>query len=87
MMLDCCNSKKSLPVLIALLVVAQIDLASAFGWPLSLLTLLHLTPAPDDLCRGLCSGIGTALDFAVVYLLLRRWARRALKTSGASQFD
>ena len=42
--LDTCSLKKSLPILIALLVVAQIDLASAAGWPGALLSLLHLTP-------------------------------------------
>ena len=56
--LDTCSLKKSLPLLIALLVVAQIDLASAYGWPNSLLSLLHLTAAPDDQCRGYLRGAG-----------------------------
>ena len=43
--IDTCSLKTSLPLLIALLVVAQVDLASAFGWPQSLLSLLHLTAA------------------------------------------
>ena len=60
-----CSLKKSLPVLIALLIVAQIDLASAAAWPGALLSLLHLTPAPDDLCRGVCSGLGASLDVIV----------------------
>ena len=51
-LLDSCSLKKSLPVLFALLVVAQIDLASAFGWPQSLLSLVHLTAAHDDLLPG-----------------------------------
>ena len=53
--LDTCSLKKSLPFLIALLLVAQIDLASAAGWPSALLSVLHLTAAPDDFCRGVCS--------------------------------
>ena len=76
--LDACSLKKSLPILIALLVVAQIDLASAAGWPGALLSLLHLTAAPNDLCRGVCAGIGSSIDVLVVYQLVRIWARRAL---------
>ena len=30
---DTCSSRKSIPLLIALLIVAQVDLASAFAWP------------------------------------------------------
>ena len=75
-LLDTCSLKKSLPFLIALLVVAQIDLASAAGWPRALLSLLHLTAAPDDLCRGVCSGIGTSIDVLVVFQLARIWAKR-----------
>jgi len=77
-LLDTCSLKKSLPFLIALLVVAQIDLASAAGWPSALLSLLHLTAAPDDLCRGVCSGIGSSIDVLVVFQLARMWAKRAL---------
>ncbi len=76
--LDACSLKKSLPILIALLVVAQIDLASAAGWPGALLSLLHLTASPNDLCRGICAGIGSSIDVLVVYQLVRIWARRAL---------
>ncbi len=76
--LDTCSLKKSLPILIALLVVAQIDLASAAGWPGALLSLLHLTAAPNDLCRGICAGIGSSIDVLVVFQLARIWARRAL---------
>ncbi len=79
-MLDTCTLKKSLPLLIALLVVAQIDLASAVGWPITLLSLLHLTAAPDDLCRGVCSGIGASIDVLVIYQLARIWAKRAMQT-------
>ena len=77
--LDTCSLKKSLPILIVLLVAAQIDLASAAGWPGALLSLLHLTPAPDDLCRGVCSGLGTSLDVIVIFQLARIWAKRALQ--------
>ena len=42
-LLDTCSLKKSLPLLLALLVIAQIDLASAAAWPVPLLSLLHLT--------------------------------------------
>jgi hypothetical protein len=84
---DTCSLKISLPLLIALLVVAQIDLASAAGWPSALLSLLHLTPAPDDLCRGVCSGIGSSIDVLVVFQLARIWARRAMQGSRGPQHD
>jgi len=74
---DSCSLKKSLPVLLALLVVAQIDLASAVGWPSGLLSLLHLTAAPDDSCRAVCAGIGASIDVLVIYQLARIAARRA----------
>ena len=78
-MLDTCTLKKTLPLFIALLVVAQIDLASAAGWPNSLLSLLHLTAAPDDMCRGVCSGIGTSIDVVAIYQLARICAKRAMQ--------
>lgn len=78
-LLDTCSLKKSLPILIALLAVAQVDLASAAGWPNSLLSLLHLTSAQDDLCRGVCAGIGASIDFLVVFQLARICAKRALQ--------
>ncbi len=62
--LDTCSLKKSLPILFALLIVAQIDLASAAGWPAALLSLLNLTPAPDDGCRGMCAGLGACSMFS-----------------------
>ena len=37
---DSFNPKKSLPFLIALLLVAQVDLACAFGWPQTLLLVV-----------------------------------------------
>ena len=78
-LLDICSLKKSLPVLFALLVAAQIDLASAAGWPQTLLSLLHLTAAHDDLCRGVCAGIGTSIDVLVVFQLARILAKRAMQ--------
>jgi hypothetical protein len=75
---DSCSLKISLPLLIALLAVAQVDFASAFGWPHVLLSILHLTPAPNDLCRGICAGIGATLDVMVIYQLVRIWAKRHL---------
>ena len=78
--LDTCSLKKSLPLLIALLVVAQIDLASAAGWPNSLLSLLHLTAAPDDYCRGSCAGLGLSLDVLVIFQLARIFVKRAMQT-------
>ena len=86
-LLDTCSLKKSLPFLIALLVVAQIDLASAAGWPSALLSLLHLTAAPDDLCRGVCSGIGSSIDVLVVFQLARMWAKRALLPDRDARHD
>ena len=74
--LDTRSPKKSLLLLIALLVVAQIDLASAAGWPRALLSALHLTAAPDDLCRGICAGIGASIDVLVVFQLARIWVKR-----------
>jgi len=74
--LDTRSPKKSLLLLIALLAVAQIDLASAAGWPRALLSALHLTAAPDDLCRGICAGIGASIDVLVVFQLARIWVKR-----------
>ena len=85
--LDTCSLKKSLPLLIAGLVVAQIDLASAFGWPVPLLSLLHLTAAPDDTCRGACEGLGVSLDFLVIFQLARIWAKRAMQTGSGPRHD
>jgi hypothetical protein len=78
-LLDSCSLKKSLPVLFALLVIAQIDLASAAGWPQTLLSLIHLTPATDDSCRGMCAGIGTSIDVMVLFQIARIFARRAMQ--------
>jgi hypothetical protein len=78
---DTCSLKKSIPLLIALLVVAQIDLASAAGWPAALLSVLHLAPAPDDHCRGVCAGLGASLDAIVVFQFARIWAKRAMQPS------
>lgn len=75
-LLDTWSLKKPLPILVALLVVAQIDLASAAGWPRALLSALHLTAAPDDLCRGICAGIGASIDVLVVFQLARIWVKR-----------
>jgi hypothetical protein len=77
--LDTCSLKKSLPVLFALLVVAQIDLASAAGWPQTLLSLIHLTAAPNDHCRGMCAGIGTSIDVLVLFQLARIFVKRAMQ--------
>ena len=78
-MLDTCSLKKSLPLLIALLVVAQIDLACSAGWPNALLSLLHLTAAPDDYCRGSCAGLGLSLDVLVIFQLARIFVKRAMQ--------
>jgi hypothetical protein len=78
-LIDSTSLKKSLPFLIALLLVAQIDLASAAGWPQSLLSLLNLTPAHDDLCRGVCAGLGTSIDILVFFQLVRISAKRAMQ--------
>jgi len=77
-LLDSTNLKKSLPFLFVLAVFAQIDLASAFAWPLPLLSLLHLTPMTDDTSRGMCAGLGCCIDVLVAFQLLRIFARRAL---------
>ncbi len=82
-----CSLKKSLPILITLLVVAQIDLASAAGWPGPLLSLLHLTAAPDDLCRGACAGIGVSIDVLVIFQLARICAKRAMQPSRGPRHD
>jgi hypothetical protein len=78
-LLDTCSLKKSLPLFIALLVVAQIDLASAAGWPNTLLSLLHLTAASDDYCRGVCAGLGTSIDVLVIFQIARIFAKRAMQ--------
>jgi hypothetical protein len=85
--LDSFNLKRSWPLLVALLLVAQVDLASSFGWPQTLLSLMHLTAANDDLCRGVCAGIGTSIDVLVIFQLVRMWARRALQAGRNPQHD
>ena len=79
-LLDPCSLKKSLPVLLALLVVAQVDLASSANWPQTLLSLLHLTAAQDSYCRGVCAGLGASLDVLVLFQLARIFAKRAMRT-------
>jgi hypothetical protein len=78
-LIDSSSLKKSLPLLIGLLIVAQIDLASAAGWPQSLLSLLRLTAANNDLCRGVCMGVGSSIDVLVIFQLVRIYAKRAMK--------
>ena len=85
--IDTWNPKKSLPLLVALLVVAQIDLASAAGWPQALLSVLHLTAAHDDLSRGVCAGLGTSIDVLVIFQLVRIWAKRAMQTSSSPDHE
>jgi hypothetical protein len=85
--IDTCSLKKSLPFLIALLLVAQVDLASAFGWPQTLLSLVHLTAAADDLCRGVCAGLGTSIDVLVIYQLARIYAKREIETRSDPEHD
>jgi ABC-type antimicrobial peptide transport system permease subunit len=82
-MFDLCswNPKKTLPILVALLLVAQLDLASAFGWPLGLLSLVHLTAQTNDSVRGICSGLGCSIDVLVAFQLLRIFARRTVAAS------
>ncbi len=84
---DNCSLKKHVPILIALLLVAQVDLASAFGWPQSLLSLLHLTAANNDLCSGVCAGLGTSIDVLVIFQLVRMWAKRAMQAGRDPQHD
>jgi hypothetical protein len=84
---DCWNLKKSLPILIVLLVLAQVDLAASAGWPGALLALLHLTPAPNDMCRGFCAGLGACIDVLVLLQLARIWARHAMKSGRDPQHD
>jgi hypothetical protein len=86
-LLDTCHLKISLPLFVVLLVVAQLDLASAAGWPNSLLALLHLTAANNDLCRGMCAGIGASIDVLVVFQLARIVARRSLETRRDPRHD
>jgi hypothetical protein len=81
-LIDSSSLKKSLPLLIGLLIVAQIDLASAAGWPQSLLSLLHLTAANNDLCRGVCTGIGISIDVLVIFQLVRIYAKHAMRDRG-----
>lgn len=85
--IDSCNLKRSLPLLVALLLVAQVDLACSFGWPQALLSLLHLTPASDDLCRGVCAGLGTSIDVLVVFQLVRIYAKRTLQSRSDLEHD
>jgi hypothetical protein len=83
--LDSCNLKISLPLLIALFLVAQVDLACATGWPSALLTLLHLTPAPDDQLRSMCAGLGVSLDVFVTFQFARILVRRRMSAGKTSR--
>ena len=85
--LDTFDLKKSLPFLIALLLVAQVDLACSFGSPQTLLSLLHLTAAHDDLCRGVCAGLGTSIDVLVIFQLVRIYAKRAMQSRSDPERD
>jgi hypothetical protein len=84
---DSSSLKKTLPFLVALLIVAQIDLASAAGWPSGLLSVLHLTPASDDLCRGVCAGLGISIDVLVIFQLARITAKHAMQSGRDPQND
>ena len=84
-MLECCNSKKILPVLALLFVIAQIDLAASAGWPVALLNLLHLTPLTEDTACGVAAGLGCSLDVLVLFLAARLWARHALAGAEAGK--
>jgi hypothetical protein len=84
-LIDSRSLKKTLPFLIGLLLVAQIDLASAAGWPQSFLSLLHLTAANNDLCRGVCTGIGISIDVLVIFQLVRIYAKRAMRDGGDAE--
>jgi hypothetical protein len=86
-LIDSSSLKKSLPLLIGLLIVAQIDLASAAGWPQPLLALLHLTAANNDLCRGVCAGIGISIDVLVIFQLVRIYAKRAMRDGGDAEHE
>ena len=86
-LIDSSSLKKSLPLLIGLLIVAQIDLVSAAGWPQSLLSLLHLTAANNDLCRGVCTGIGISIDVLVTFQLVRIYAKRAMQDGGEPEHE
>jgi hypothetical protein len=83
--IDSCSLKKNVPILIALLLVAQVDLASAFGWPQTLLSLLHLTAANNDLCSGVCAGLGSSIDVLVIFQLVRMWAKRAMRLANEAE--
>lgn len=83
--IDSCSLKKDVPILIVLLLVAQVDLASAFGWPQPLLSLLHLTAANNDLCSGVCAGLGTSIDVLVIFQLVRMWAKRAMRLANEAE--
>jgi hypothetical protein len=86
-LIDSSSLKKSLPLLIGLLIVAQVDLASAAGWPQPLLSLLHLTAANNDLCRGVCTGLGTSIDVLVIFQLVRIYAKRTMQGGGDAEHE
>ena len=78
-MLDTCSLKKSLPLLLTLLVIAQVDLASAFDWPPSLLSFFHLSAASNDQCRGCLAGVGASIDLLALFQLARIFVKRAMQ--------
>ena len=84
---NCAKPKKSLPFLLVLLVVAQINLAYALDWPHTLLTWLHLTPAPSDAVRGMSAGLAASIDVLTLYQIARIWARHAIKDGSNSPDD
>ena len=84
---NCEKPKKSLPLLLVLLVVAQINLSYAFNWPPALLALLHLAPASSDSVRGMSAGLAASIDVLTLYQLARIWARHTMKAGRDPQND
>jgi hypothetical protein len=46
-----------------------------------------LTAANNDLCRGVCTGIGISIDFLVIFQLVRIYAKRAMGDGGEAEHE
>jgi hypothetical protein len=49
--------------------------------------MLHLTSPTNDLCRGVCAGIGSSIDVLVIFQLARIFAKRTLQTGRDPHLD
>lgn len=64
-----CDSLKTVPTALALLVVGLLILTCASDWHRFLTPLLHLSRGVDDFTHGFCMGLALIMEIAAVVLL------------------